>query len=143
MSRRESWLDRLFMDNGFTNQHPYWITHKDMCISNTSTHSFDVDTIRSSYSYIIFADIPPTNKNNINIKVKNETVTITIDRDEDHDDVDGEYVLTERRYGKFSRSIKLDGAVNSNVIAEYKNGVLKVEIPFHGHDNLTSVVDIR
>lgn len=140
MSRRGSWNHRLLLDDRFTNQHPYWITHRDMYMTN---YSFDIDIIKTATGYIVFADIPSTSKNNILVNVENERLTITVNRDNNRNDSEGEYIMIERRYGRFSRSVKLDGAVNNGVVAKYTNGVLKIDIPWSGNSNLGSVVEIQ
>jgi HSP20 family protein len=57
-------------------------------------------------------------------------LTITGERKFEEKVKEEDYLRIERTYGSFSRSFGLPNTVNTEAIkAEYKNGVLKVELP--------------
>jgi HSP20 family protein len=66
----------------------------------------------------------------IDIRVENNLLTIRGERKFDKSVTEDNYLRIERTYGTFSRSFSLPNTVNAETIrAEYKNGVLTVNLP--------------
>jgi HSP20 family protein len=79
---------------------------------------------------LITAEIPGVDKEDLDINVTGDTLTISGTRNTEDLPVDARYHRQERAFGDFSRSLQLPYSVDvSKVKAEFKNGVLKVELP--------------
>ena len=79
---------------------------------------------------VLKADLPDVNEKDIDIRVENNTLTVRGERKFEQSVKEENYLRIERTYGSFSRSFGLPNTVNTEGIkAEYKNGVLTVELP--------------
>lgn len=99
--------------------------------SNVSTfgNGFKVDLKEDENNYIIAADLPGINKENIDINFENNYLTISAKRQNDIEDKTGNYVRRERRYGEFKRSFYIDNVDENTIDASFKDGELKVTLP--------------
>jgi len=89
-----------------------------------------VDIYETENELVLKADIPDINEEDLDIRVENNMLTIRGERKFEHEVKEDNYLRVERAYGSFSRSFSLPNTVNSEAIeAEYKNGVLKIEMP--------------
>ena len=90
-----------------------------------------VDVSETENAYRIKAEIPGVRKEDLNVSVHDGILTIEAEtKYEDEEKKDGRVIRRERRYGKFSRSIRLGEDVDStSVKAEYKDGVLDLMLP--------------
>jgi HSP20 family protein len=89
-----------------------------------------MDVIENGAEYIVRLEAPGIHKENLDINLIGEIVTITGKR-EMVPEVEGEgYLVRERVYGKFARTIRLPVPVaEKKVTAEYRDGVLLVYLP--------------
>ena len=79
---------------------------------------------------VLKADLPAINDKDLDIRVENNMLTIRGERKFESEVKEDNYLRIERTYGSFSRSFGLPSTVNTEAIkAEYKNGVLTVEMP--------------
>ena len=70
------------------------------------------------------------NEKELDIQIENNMLTIRGERKFEQNVKEENYLRIERTYGSFSRSFSLPSTVNNEAIkAEYKNGVLTVELP--------------
>jgi HSP20 family protein len=66
----------------------------------------------------------------LDINVTKDSVSITGERKQESKTEEGGVTRTEFRYGKFQRVIPLPARVeNTNVVAEYNNGILTLVLP--------------
>ena len=89
-----------------------------------------MDVIENAAEYIVRLEAPGIHKENLDINLVGEILTITGKR-EMAPEVEGEgYLVRERVYGKFARTIRLPVPVaEKKVTAEYRDGVLVVYLP--------------
>ena len=88
-----------------------------------------MDIEETANHYLISADLPGVNPENISIDMHDGILTISAESKEDTRSENGRVVLQERRFGKFSRSMRFPVAVNPDGIeASYNDGVLRVEV---------------
>jgi HSP20 family protein len=79
---------------------------------------------------VVRADLPGLSKDDIEIEITDNMLTIAGERREEREETRGGYRHSERRYGRFSRSISLPEGVNAeDVRAAFENGVLEITIP--------------
>ena len=89
-----------------------------------------VDIYETENELVIKADLPDMNEKDLDIRVENNMLTIRGERKFEQKVKEDNYLRIERTYGSFSRSFGLPNTVNTEAIkAEYKNGVLTVELP--------------
>lgn len=98
--------------------------------SNLTTWAPAVDIYETENELVIKADLPEINEKELDVRIENNTLTIRGEWKFEQKVAEGSYLRTERTYGSFSRSFSLPNTVNTeNIKAEYKNGVLTVELP--------------
>ncbi|MDP6083921.1 MAG: Hsp20/alpha crystallin family protein [Verrucomicrobiota bacterium] len=89
-----------------------------------------VDIVESTDAYTLTADLPGLTKGDINLTVEDGVLTLTGERKAEHSESKEFGHRYERAYGKFSRSFELgSGIENGKIKAEFKNGLLMVELP--------------
>jgi HSP20 family protein len=89
-----------------------------------------VDIYETENELVLKADLPEINEKDLDVRVENNMLTIRGERKFEQQVKEDNYLRIERAYGSFSRSFSLPNTVNTEAIkAEYKNGVLKVELP--------------
>lgn len=90
-----------------------------------------VDMEETEAAYVVRADIPGLEKDKINITAENGILVIqgTRETQTEQNDPSGMYTA-ERHYGSFARTVALPGPVDeAGIKADYKNGVLTVQVP--------------
>ena len=89
-----------------------------------------VDIYDEGGKTVIKAEIPGVDKDKINVDVKDGILTLTGERSYENETKEENYHRRERAYGKFQRSFALAEGLDPDTIdADYKDGVLKIEIP--------------
>ncbi|HHW02426.1 MAG TPA: Hsp20/alpha crystallin family protein [Thermoanaerobacterales bacterium] len=88
------------------------------------------DMRETEKEYIVEADLPGYDKNNIEIRFENNMLTISAQQDETTEEKGENYIHRERRRGSFSRTIPVPENVNGDAIkASFNNGVLQIILP--------------
>jgi HSP20 family protein len=114
-------VNRLFNESVFRGQ------AQDSAIT---TWAPAVDIYETPNELVVKADLPDVNEKDIDIRVENNLLTIRGERKFENSVSEDNYLRVERTYGSFSRSFSLPNTVNAETIhAEYKNGVLTVNLP--------------
>jgi HSP20 family protein len=130
-------LLRRTSNSPFANMIDRMIDHaaREMSGSPFSGELFATDTVlpmdveETENAYIISADLPGVKPENINIDLHDGILTISAETKEETRNEKGRQVLQERRYGKFSRSMRFPATVNPDGIeANYTDGVLRVQV---------------
>ncbi|HUI93543.1 MAG TPA: Hsp20/alpha crystallin family protein [Chitinivibrionales bacterium] len=87
-----------------------------------------VDIIERPDSFILRADLPGLEKDDISINVENRTLTISGEKEETkRESKKGTYYHLERSFGSFCRSFTLPSHVDDKKVeAHYKSGVLEL-----------------
>lgn len=104
-----------------------------------------VDVKDNGTSYELTADLPGMKKEDINLSYQNGYLTIAAKKDETNEQKDdaGNYIRRERRAGSVSRSFYIDNIDESKVSAEFKDGVLKVDLPKSAAAAASTKIDIK
>ncbi|HEY4742152.1 MAG TPA: Hsp20/alpha crystallin family protein [Candidatus Acidoferrales bacterium] len=98
--------------------------------SSLTTWAPAVDIYETENELVLKADLPDVNEKDIDIRIENNTLSIHGERKFEQEVKEENYLRVERSYGSFTRSFTLPSTVNTEAIkAEYKNGVLRVEMP--------------
>src|SRR5687768_5100902 len=86
-----------------------------------------VDIAEDEKQYVITAELPEVDKNNVKVTMQNGVLTITGERMFEKEEKKKKWHRVERSYGSFTRSFALpDDADAAKVNAEFKEGMLKV-----------------
>ena len=89
-----------------------------------------VDIYETNDSFVVSADLPGLNKDEIQIDLKDNTLTLKGEKKFEEKVSKDNYIRVERAYGSFVRSFTLPQNVDPEKIkAKYKEGVLEVTIP--------------
>ena len=97
----------------------------------TESSSMRVDLENKTEEFVLTAELPGFDKDDIDVRVTDQTLRIEAEREaESEEETEGEYVRRERHRASVSRSIRLPEAVEADdVSATYNNGILTVRIP--------------
>ena len=80
--------------------------------------------------YVVEMDLPGYEKENINLTLKDGYLEISAKVETEENEENEKFVHKERFYGTCSRSFYVgDQITEEDVHAEFKNGILKVDIP--------------
>ncbi len=93
---------------------------------------FNTDIRDNGNEYVLEAELPGFNKEDIHVEAKDGVLTISAKHEEKNDEKDeksGQYIRRERRYGSFQRSFSLNGVDPKNIQGQYQDGVLKLTLP--------------
>lgn len=89
---------------------------------------FKVDVSDSGDRYLIEADLPGMDKENVKIEYENKYLTITARREDTQETQENNYIRKERQCGEYRRSFYIDNIAVEDIDASFKNGVLKIDI---------------
>ena len=93
-----------------------------------------VDIYDNEDKIVIKAELPGVNKKDIEIDIKDRVLTLKGERSADKELKEDNYYRREMTYGRFERSFNLPAEVDPDKVkADYKDGILKVEVPKPEH----------
>lgn len=93
------------------------------------SENFRIDVRDEGDHYLLEADLPGVDKNNISIEIDNNVLTIAASVEEEKKEEKENYIYNERRSGSFQRSFTLKDIREDAIDAKYENGVLKLNLP--------------
>lgn len=89
-----------------------------------------VDITEHADSYVIKAEMPGVNKNDVKITLHENVLSIRGEKKQEKEEKDANYHRVERSYGTFERQFALPTGVKSDKIdASYKDGILTIMLP--------------
>lgn len=89
-----------------------------------------IDVVRTDNEMTVRADIPGYKPEEVKIEVDDDILTVSGEHMEQEEHKDEEYVRRERRYGSFTRSMRLPEHVDAKKIkAMTHDGIVEVTIP--------------
>ena len=95
----------------------------------TNLDNFKTDISETDNNYTIEADLPGFSKDQIEVAFQEGNLTISAKRDEVNEETKGNYLRRERRAGQLLRTFVFDNVDSDNIKAQYKDGVLKIDLP--------------
>ncbi len=99
---------------------PFW---------NSDANQFRTDIKDTGDKFILQAELPGFDKDNIKINIINDHLTIVAERQEENQNNEKDYVHRERKYGSIYRNFDISGIDENNITANYHNGVLELTLP--------------
>jgi HSP20 family protein len=95
-----------------------------------STWTPAVDIYEDETAFIIKAELPEVNREDVKVGLNDNVLSIAGERRVENEDKREGYHRIERSYGQFYRSFTLPPNVNPEAInAEFKDGVLRLTLP--------------
>ncbi|MDD8017466.1 MAG: Hsp20/alpha crystallin family protein [Bacteroidota bacterium] len=89
-----------------------------------------VDVVENDEAYVLKAEIPGMNKDDVKITLENNVLTIRGEKKNENEKEEGNFHRVERSYGMFERSFTIPGSIKVNDIdAQYNNGILTMTLP--------------
>ena len=89
-----------------------------------------LDVEETDEEYLIKADLPAVNKDDVHVGIENGTLAVSGERQQEKEEKGKRFHRVERAYGRFERRLTLPADVDpTKVAAEFKNGVLQVHLP--------------
>ena len=89
-----------------------------------------VDISETNKAYLIKADLPEVNRDDVEVSLDNGMLTISGERRFEREDESEEQHRVERMFGRFSRRFTLPADADAeHITAKSKDGVLKVTVP--------------
>jgi HSP20 family protein len=89
-----------------------------------------VDIREEADQFVLSADVPGVNPDDISVTMENGVLTISGERHQEKVDDGDNYRRVERRYGSFHRRFSLPSSADAdNISAQSRNGILEVVIP--------------
>lgn len=109
-------MDRSLLDNWF--------------LDGGSTGHLALDLFQTDDELVVKANIPGLKPEDIDISVSGDTLTIQGEINQETDSDNAQYMLRERRYASFARSVTLPSTVEAeHAKAEFEHGVLTLTLP--------------
>lgn len=113
-------------------------------MTNSKFNAMSVDIKENESEYVIKADLPGVDKEEINIELKNNYLTIAVERDEETTEERENYIRKERHFGSMSRCFYVDNIKEDEIDADFKNGTLSIKLPKKKPSNVeTTKIDIK
>lgn len=89
-----------------------------------------MDILETDDHFVIRADLPGMDQDDVNVEVVDDTLRITGERRSERRDEAGGFMRLERSYGRFERTLTLPDGVDAEAIdASFDRGVLELKIP--------------
>jgi len=106
----------------------------DLALAPSSWRSFNwsvaLDVVENDDEFVVKASLPGINPDDLEITFIDGKLTIKGEVTEEEKVEEARYHLRERRFGSFSRSIKLPSGIDTEKIdAKYESGVLELYLP--------------
>lgn len=121
MAAMQNTLDRLFEQSFRPMFQEEWL----------NVFSLPLDVYESTDAYYISTELPGVAPENINTRLDGDMLIIEGEiREQAVEKESARALIKERRYGKFTRSIRLPNEIDVEYVdATFENGVLKLSLP--------------
>ncbi|ELZ50668.1 heat shock protein Hsp20 [Halorubrum coriense DSM 10284] len=95
----------------------------------------DIDVAEYDDEYVVMADLPGFDRDEIDVRAREDRLTIAAERDAEREDADRRYLRRERRHESVTRTVDLPTTARlDDATATYRHGVLTVTVPLDAVD---------
>jgi HSP20 family protein len=130
MRQNEARGMRSEIERMFDEFNSFWPSRREAREGRVGVWAPAVDIKETADSFVVSAELPGMNKQDIQVELENNTLSIKGERKFERKDEAENYHFVERSYGSFYRSFALPRNIKGEAIsAEYKDGVLQVTLP--------------
>jgi HSP20 family protein len=123
-------LDDFFSDNWW----PWRSLERD---------TFKINVQQNEKDYLVEAELPGVNKDEIDLSLDEGRLTISVKREEQINEEKKNYIHRESRFSSMSRSIYLADADSQDIKAKLENGVLSILVPRQDRSNKAQRIEIQ
>lgn len=104
---------------------------KDFFGGAAPMNSFKTDIRDEGDKYVLEAELPGFEKSDIKLDIDGGYLVLSAEHSSESNEKDkeGKYIRRERSYGSYKRSFDISEVNSDSIDAEYKNGVLFVNLP--------------
>jgi len=128
LSRRNAQLNDVYhLMNSFFNDDFYKQNYIDGL--SLSEEYLRVDIQENEKEYIIEAEVPGVNREDINIDYKDQYLIIEVNTKKENEETKDNYIRRERSQKSCRRTFLMADLQNTNITAKLDNGVLKIFAP--------------
>ena len=101
-----------------------------------SVNSCRTDIKDAGDKYIMESELPGFEKEDIKLDIEGGYLVLSAEHNTENEnkDDDGKYIRRERTFGSYRRSFDIGEVDTEGISAEYKNGILKIELPKKKHE---------
>lgn len=107
------------------------------------TAPIKADVKETDKEYIVEAELPGVNKEDILIDLQDNVLTLGVDINQETDEENDGYIYKERQRRSCRRSFNVQNVDNENVKASYKDGILSVTLPKAEPEKKTRKIEIE
>ncbi len=109
----------------------------------TPSENMKCDIYEKEGSYYIEADMPGIDKKDVKVDFDNGYLTISAETSSSDEEKTKDFIRQERFYGSMSRKFYVGDVNDSEIKANFKDGVLKIQVPKEEavHTNRTIEID--
>lgn len=93
-----------------------------------NSRQMKVDIKENEKEFVVEAELPGINKEDINISLNDNYLTISVDKKEQIDEEKDNFIRKERKQFSMKRSFYVDNVDNENIDAKYNNGILSITL---------------
>lgn len=93
-----------------------------------ASDTFKIDVQDMDDHYLVEAEMPGMNKEDIKISAHEGKLNISVEKNEENTENNGNYIHRERRFSSMSRNVFLGDMDDQGIRAKLDDGVLKIEI---------------
>src|SRR6056297_2937249 len=91
--------------------------------------SFKTDVKENENEYIVQAELPGVEKEDINLELDDNYLTISVNNKEEHTEKKENYIRREKRTGSFQRAFYMENVKEDEIKAKYNDGILEIKLP--------------
>ncbi len=92
-------------------------------------NGFRTDILDKDSYFVLRAELPGFDKNNIEIEIEDDFLNITAKQAEETQGTKDNFVCRERKTGAFARSFNIGNIKAEEITAHYSQGVLEIILP--------------
>jgi HSP20 family protein len=110
------------------------VADRELALAPENWKSFNwsvaLDVVESEDEYLVKASLPGIDPEDLEITFDDNLLTLKGEVKEEQEIEEAHYHLRERRYGSFTRSIRMPAGIESDkIVANYDKGVLELHLP--------------
>lgn len=113
---------------------------------NRNSFTPPINVIENADHTVLEVAIPGFKKEDIKVNLIDQTLQISTEFSEQKEDKNSAYILRQFGHRKFSQTINLQRPIakEEKIMAEYKDGILKISVPMldKGKNNSAKVIEI-
>lgn len=104
---------------------------EDNFLNSSAVSGCKTDIKDEGDKFVLEAEMPGFEKEDIKLDLDGDRLIISAEHSTSNDEKDdnGKYIRRERSFGSYSRSFDVSTVDTEKIVAEYKNGILILDLP--------------